>query len=1069
MKHSVIFLFLVLATTALAAKPTEMLTLYGSPVVLPPSVPPLPPNAPVYSVNTAELRSVRQSLPSGAQLRMSVILGERSVVLELERFHVFSQNAQLVAITDFGPKPLTKPESVLLRGVVAGVPGSRVLLAIYPKYVLGRIEAEGQVYHFSPLPIHISQEGSTARSVLCALVPISSLSAPEAWTCGTPDSTTPRFRPGTHRKKAESTQAVIRQMNVALEGDTPYYADHDNDADAATEYAEAVVAAVSDIYLNELDTRLEISRWVLWTTTDPYTGTTSSSMLSQLRSYYRSNHTGISRTIAHLFSGVNGIGGVAYLDGLCNTSQGYSVSGLNSIYTYPRTTYAWDTDVMAHEVGHNVGSPHTHSCWWSPAIDSCYEAENGSCFSGTKAIKGTIMSYCHLTPQGKTLVFHPLCVDLMEQYLEDATCMPTSDELVVNAGSDVTICSGSQVDLEGSVNGGTEPYRIRWTPNTGMTGDTTLTPSVSPTTTTNFVLEVTDANDIVVRDTVRVVVNPSVSNTLPDTIDVCKGSAITIQSTITGGTTPFTYMWTVNGVEMQTTTNSLTLSPTVFTVVTQQVTDLRGCLDVATTNIRVNIPPSAVLRGPSEPICRGTQVVLKPTITGGTLPFTIAWGDNDGPITDHADSLVVSPDSTRTYTMVVTDARGCNDSVTVTIEVRSVRLAAGPDSLELPSLGACQTTADIWITIQNNGSEQFVIETITAKNITVTSRDFPLPMRPYTTYSLPLQLTLPLTSPIIDTLLIQETTCGFTERIAISGQRGSISGQQETQAPPGVLRAACESTAHNPIQITINNQAERSATVLGAVSSISGATLQVIGAPIYIPGGKSETVNLLLHAPVPIGTMLDTAKISYESMNCTSTLAVPLMLQGVNVAITRPDSIVFSDPVTVALEDVMKQTSIMPFVGNLPSPAITAVKTTGPFSTSLSVGTPLENNQPVQFSITFHPSQMPSNGTATGLLSFTVDSCSFEYHIPLRAERNVVSVTDFSEGGSPSVWVQDGRLRTNPSNVRVTVVDVRGAVQYASTVVPPGGLQLDHLAHGVVAVLVMDDVGKRVMKVLMVP
>jgi len=81
-------------------------------------------------------------------------------------------------------------------------------------------------------------------------------------------------------------------------------------------------------------------------------------------------------------------GGVAYRGGLYSSSlYCYGVSG-----SLGGTFGRWDRIVVAHELGHNFGSPHTHD--FSPPIDTC----GTSCPANPSG--GTIMSYCHLCSGG---------------------------------------------------------------------------------------------------------------------------------------------------------------------------------------------------------------------------------------------------------------------------------------------------------------------------------------------------------------------------------------------------------------------------------------------------------------------------------------------------------------------------------------------------------------------------------------------------------------------------------------------------------------------------------------------
>lgn len=81
---------------------------------------------------------------------------------------------------------------------------------------------------------------------------------------------------------------------------------------------------------------------------------------------------------------------------------------------------------VGHEIGHNMGSSHTHC--YNPPVDQCYNAESG-CYSGTPACpasgRGTIMSYCHFGGSNgancgsSNLEFHPTVQGLLESRLSN--------------------------------------------------------------------------------------------------------------------------------------------------------------------------------------------------------------------------------------------------------------------------------------------------------------------------------------------------------------------------------------------------------------------------------------------------------------------------------------------------------------------------------------------------------------------------------------------------------------------------------------------------------------------------
>lgn len=103
-----------------------------------------------------------------------------------------------------------------------------------------------------------------------------------------------------------------------------------------------------------------------------------------------------------------GLGGVAFLNQVCDDSN-YAYSDINGTSFSTVPNYSWTIQVMTHEFGHSLGSPHTHACAWNgnnTSIDGCGtqagypDNSQGTCTIvgpiPSSSEKGTIMSYCHL-------------------------------------------------------------------------------------------------------------------------------------------------------------------------------------------------------------------------------------------------------------------------------------------------------------------------------------------------------------------------------------------------------------------------------------------------------------------------------------------------------------------------------------------------------------------------------------------------------------------------------------------------------------------------------------------------
>lgn len=348
------------------------------------------------------------------------------------------------------------------RGILSGQPNSLVAISFTSSGVMGMIAVDDNKWQLGKMEDGSDQHILYRSTDLKAISPFECYADDDAVL---PDA----------EISAEERGVGCKTVNVYFECDYKLYTDKGSSTTNVTNYITGLFNQISTLYANE-NVGIAVSQLYIWTSTDPYASLNStSSVLNAFRNQRGTNHNG---NLAHFLSTRALGGGIAYLDVICFKNYAHGVSAIGATYQNV-PTYSWTVEVVTHELGHNLGAWHTHSCnWTGGAIDNCYTPE-GSCSPGpSPSGGGTIMSYCHLNGTGINFTkgFGPLPGARIRNQVLAATCLTQSGS---TPGSLVTSAlSNTSATLSwGAITGATS-YTIQYKPNSS-TSWITLNPTTS--------------------------------------------------------------------------------------------------------------------------------------------------------------------------------------------------------------------------------------------------------------------------------------------------------------------------------------------------------------------------------------------------------------------------------------------------------------------------------------------------------------------------------------------------------------------------------------------------------------
>ncbi|HEY1031332.1 MAG TPA: zinc-dependent metalloprotease [Flavipsychrobacter sp.] len=287
---------------------------------------------------------------------------------------------------------------------------------------------------------------------------------------------------------------LCRKLSMYLECDYDLYVNKGNNIATVQNYIAGLFNQVQALYRNE-NIGIELKSLYVWTVPDKYQGLTDLQTLLNFKGDWNNRNDTFDGDIAHFVSmdaGTNN--GMAYKDRLCNRAEAYGYHDiLGSYQSVP--TYSFDVLSISHEIGHSIGSEHTHWCGWNTgaagvcgSIDNCDMQEHGSSCSSCSTLndtatgswQGTIMSYCHLVSRGTNFSngFGSLPGSLIRNKINSAGCLKSVISATVTV---VPICKKDGavlIDFDtnsiGPNNLSTPPYTFSWSNGAGRQSITNL-------------------------------------------------------------------------------------------------------------------------------------------------------------------------------------------------------------------------------------------------------------------------------------------------------------------------------------------------------------------------------------------------------------------------------------------------------------------------------------------------------------------------------------------------------------------------------------------------------------------
>jgi len=293
---------------------------------------------------------------------------------------------------------------------------------------------------------------------------------------------------------------------------------------------------------------------------------------------------------------------------------------------------------------------------------------------GASPTPGSIFTTTGACPSGPNNSLNNIPAGTYTVTITDAVGCAISDTVVVDNNysfsTSSTInnenCGNTDGAIDLTVVGGATPFTYAWS-NSATTED------INGITAGNYMVTTTDASGCAKVDSFTVSNTFTFTTSANITDENCGNTNGSIDLTTTGGTAPFTFVWS-NGTSNEDLAN---VSAGTYTVTS---TDGSGCsvIDTFTVGSSSAFTISSNL---TDDNCNTATGAIDITTNGGSTPFTFAW--SNGTTTEDVSALNMG-----NYSVTITDASGCALVDTFTIVNTTTFTLSGITTADSCSLGS---------------------------------------------------------------------------------------------------------------------------------------------------------------------------------------------------------------------------------------------------------------------------------------------------------------------------------------------------------------------------------------------